>query len=82
MPFQNFWTKILNELGEIVYTNESRVAYKKKDQSVCTVCGKEDSEDAGITLKKCGGCRYYFYCGTDCQLQDSTTTGGWRQSYW
>jgi len=65
--FQNFWIKIMIELGDTMYTKEERLAWKKDERSVCANCGiKGDSED--MTSKKwCGGCRYYSYCGKDCQ---------------
>ena len=33
----------------------------------CHVCGKRDSD--AVTLEKCARCKFYFYCGKDCQLR-------------
>ena len=68
LAFQNFWTKIMLELGyTFCSTEEERLAWKKKDQSKCANCGKESDYEDMTSKKWCGGCRYYSFCGTDCQ---------------
>ena len=40
---------------------------KKRLDAKCSVCGKEDSET--VTLMKCDGCKFYYYCSKECQLK-------------
>mmetsp|Transcript_5962 Transcript_5962/g.6809 ORF Transcript_5962/g.6809 Transcript_5962/m.6809 type:complete len:296 (+) Transcript_5962:338-1225(+) len=64
----NFWTKIMIELGYTLHlTAEERLVNKKKDQSMCAYCGKTGDYEDMTSKKWCGGCRYYSYCGKDCQ---------------
>eukprot|EP00751_Fragilariopsis_kerguelensis_P051188 CAMPEP_0171040362 /NCGR_PEP_ID=MMETSP0736-20130129/44638_1 /TAXON_ID=186038 /ORGANISM="Fragilariopsis kerguelensis, Strain L26-C5" /LENGTH=264 /DNA_ID=CAMNT_0011487685 /DNA_START=507 /DNA_END=1301 /DNA_ORIENTATION=- len=67
LAFQNFWMKIMNEMGDTIYTKEIRLAWKKIEQSKCAHCGKESDYEDMTSKKWCGGCRYYSYCGKDCQ---------------
>jgi len=62
----NFWVKLRNELGVTTgTTEEGRKEIKKMIANFCCVCEKEDSKHK--VFKKCGICKYYSYCGKDCQ---------------
>eukprot|EP00751_Fragilariopsis_kerguelensis_P015054 CAMPEP_0170761370 /NCGR_PEP_ID=MMETSP0733-20121128/2130_1 /TAXON_ID=186038 /ORGANISM="Fragilariopsis kerguelensis, Strain L26-C5" /LENGTH=380 /DNA_ID=CAMNT_0011101339 /DNA_START=213 /DNA_END=1355 /DNA_ORIENTATION=- len=73
LAFQNFWMKIMNEMGDTIYTKEIRLAWKKIEQSICAHCGEESDYEDMISKKWCGGCRLYSYCGRDCQLENWKT---------
>jgi len=38
---------------------------KEHHGTKCTVCEKQDSET--VTLMKCDGCKFYYYCSKECQ---------------
>ena len=61
----SYWVKMRIELGDTEFTAEYRKEVKKKIANICCVCGKEDSKDKAF--EKCGICKYYSYCGKDCQ---------------
>ena len=67
----NFWTKMVIEFASTTYgthlTHEYRIRVKKTRASTCFVCEKTEL-DEGVTLEKCGTCKYVSYCGKECQL--------------
>jgi len=63
------WLKMTIELGNIKHKEESRKEIKKNNSNICAVCGKQELEDNDVTLVKCGICKYYSYCGKDCQTR-------------
>ena len=63
----SFWVKMTIELGDTNITEEERKDVKKFFANVCYVCGKEDSKDK--LFEKCGNCKYYTYCGKNCQTR-------------
>jgi len=70
----NFWLKIMIELGyTLCLTEEERLVNKKGDQSICANCGEDEDYDDMTSKKWCGGCRYYSYCGKDCQRESWKT---------
>ena len=71
MPVIDYWMKhnIKNSLNE---DKEKRTNARQACEGVlerigrrCCVCHKKDSDT--VTLRKCDGCKYYYYCSTDCQ---------------
>ena len=69
----SFWVKMYIECGGTHCTEEERKEIKKKTATICIVCDKEESEDNNnVTLVKCGICKYYAYCGKDCQTYTIT----------
>ena len=68
MPLTLYWRKI----GLKHYGRENKTLMKQYNKDVkeihgtkCSVCGKEDSET--VTLLKCDGCKFYYYCSKECQ---------------
>ena len=68
MPLTLYWRKI----GLKHYVRENRTHMKQYNKEMkklhgtkCSVCGKEDSET--VTLLKCDGCKFYYYCSKECQ---------------
>lgn len=66
-----FWEKMMTELGDTTFTEERRKERKKKVLNVCYICEKENSEV--VTLNQCAICKYYSYCGKECQ------TNHWKE---
>jgi hypothetical protein len=71
----NYWMKITELLYPLIFITpkEERSTGRKKFASLCCICMKGDSEDGDHTwgsgdLNKCGACKYYSYCGKECQL--------------
>ena len=63
------------EMGNTVCTKEQRNEFKYKVANICYVCGKKESDDNNdVTLVKCGVCKYYSYCGKDCQTRQMSTS--------
>ena len=46
-------------------TKQNREDMKEHHGTFCSVCKRMDS--ATVTLRKCDGCRLYFYCSKECQ---------------
>ena len=62
----NFWVKTKIESGGISgTTDEERKNAKKTVANRCYVCNKIDTVEK--TFEKCGICKYYSYCGKNCQ---------------
>ena len=58
--------------GSWKYDREHRAPMKQQTKEMkeltgthCSVCKKEDSET--VTLMKCDGCKFYYYCSKECQ---------------
>ena len=67
-PLVLYWSKHVSKN----FDREDRTQAKKKDKeekerigTECSVCEKEDSET--VTLRKCDGCKFYYYCSKECQ---------------
>ena len=67
-PIATYWLKYTRKNA----TKERRAIEKqaiedKKEETgkLCSVCHKPDSDT--VTLRKCDGCKFYYYCSTDCQ---------------
>ena len=67
-PLILYWRKIRLKH----YARENRTKMKQENAEVkewhgtkCSVCEKEDSET--VTLMKCDGCKFYYYCSKACQ---------------
>ena len=67
----NYWAKMVIKFSSAMYrthlTHEYRIRIKKTRASTCFVC-EETEFDEGVTLEKCGMCKYVSYCGKACQL--------------
>jgi len=65
----SLWAKMGCELGNTQSTEEEnhRKEIKKRNANSCYVCRVKDLEDNDVTLVKCGICKYYSYCGKNCQ---------------
>ena len=63
------WAKTKIEFGDTHITEEERKEIKKIDTIDCFVCGKKETKENNVTLVKCGICKYYSYCGKDCQTR-------------
>ena len=68
-PLILYWKKIWLKNFD---RGEDRTKAKKENEEVkewhgtrCSVCEKEDSET--VTLMKCDGCKFYYYCSKECQ---------------
>ena len=68
MPLNLYWRKISLKN----YDREDRTKMKQDNEEIkerhdakCSVCEKHDSET--VTLMKCDGCKFYYYCSTECQ---------------
>ena len=46
-------------------TKQTRDEQKEYHGTKCSVCEKQDSET--VTLRKCDGCKFYYYCSKECQ---------------
>ena len=67
-PLVIYWNKFgLKNLGREgkTLTKEGNEEMKKCHGTMCSVCGKQDSET--VTLMKCDGCKFYYYCSKECQ---------------
>ena len=53
------------DVGIGTQTKQSHEVLKEHIGTQCSVCGKHDSET--VTLRKCEGCHFYFYCSKACQ---------------
>ena len=67
MPLMLYWGKQGSK-----FHREYRTGMKQKADEVkeltgtqCSVCEKQDSET--VTLMKCDGCKYFYYCSKECQ---------------
>ena len=63
-----YWLKYKrkNSTRERRATEKQVIEDKKEEASrLCCVCHKPDSDT--VTLRKCDGCKFYYYCGTECQ---------------
>ena len=69
MALSSLWAKMKIELGNTFITEEKRKQIKKIDAQECFICRKKDLEDNDVTLVKCGTCKYYSYCGKNCQTR-------------
>jgi len=76
LAIENFWSKLMLELGSDHTTKEHRKEIKNIIGNKCFVCGKEESEENDVTLVKCGKCKIYSYCGKECQLYHWNAEGG------
>mmetsp|Transcript_48318 Transcript_48318/g.54761 ORF Transcript_48318/g.54761 Transcript_48318/m.54761 type:complete len:295 (+) Transcript_48318:157-1041(+) len=63
----NFWEKTIIAFGSTSFTKEKRKHYKKELANKCFTCDKVDSESPNMKFEKCGVCKYYSYCGKECQ---------------
>ena len=72
-PLIQYWKKysLKNYDGELrtrmIQAKQENKEMKKRLDAKCSVCGKEDSET--VTLMKCDGCKFYYYCSKECQLK-------------
>ena len=69
-PLLMYWNKfsLKNknwDREERTQQNESNEDLKKELGTQCSVCEKQDSEI--VTLMKCDGCKFYYYCSKECQ---------------
>ena len=71
-PLLMYWKKI--GLKNWDREDERRTKTKQKDKELkeacgahCSVCRKKDSET--VTLMKCDGCKFYYYCSKECQTK-------------
>jgi hypothetical protein len=67
----NYWLKIAqsSESKVNIFTKEiMRKDLKKIVGNDCVRCKKQKDLDEDVTLKQCGNCKYFFYCGKECQL--------------
>ena len=67
-PIILYWKKI--GLKNIIKEHRSNLKQENKEiqedyGTQCSVCEKEDSET--VTLMKCDGCKFYYYCSKECQ---------------
>ena len=68
-PLYFYWRKHASKTYDQV-DDRNRLKQENEDfkeglGSQCSVCGKQDSET--ITLLKCDGCHFCFYCSKECQ---------------
>ena len=69
MALSSLWTKIKIELGDTDNSEVDRKRINKTAANNCYFCGREDLEDNDVTIVKCGICKYYSYCGKNCQTR-------------
>ena len=68
-PLVLYWKKIgLKNFDRGEDRNHAKQENKEIQEDYgtrCSVCDKEDSET--VTLMKCDGCKFYYYCSKECQ---------------
>ena len=72
-PLILYWRKLgLKNAPKNYGSKNQRTQVKKINEEIkegngakCSVCEKQDSET--VTLMKCEGCKFYFYCSKECQ---------------
>ena len=73
IPLILYWRKLgLKNAPKYYASKNQRTQAKKMIEEIkehsgdeCSVCKKQDSET--VTLMKCDGCKFYFYCSKECQ---------------
>jgi len=67
-PIAYYWLQYTGKNAD----REHRVQIRKGKEMTreekgrwCSVCHKQDSDT--VTLRKCDGCKFYYYCSTECQ---------------
>ena len=62
-----YWQKFYDKqgFGSDLDNKMTRKSIKTDIGNICHGCDKEESDT--VTLKKCGGCNFYYYCSADCQ---------------
>jgi len=78
MALSSFWLKThlktKTKFSDNKSAEENRKEVKKAVANECCMCCKKKSEDNNdVTIVKCGICKFYSYCGKDCQ------TRHWKQ---
>ena len=66
----NYWLKrAQSSVSKVsIFTpNIMRKNFRKQVGKTCFRCGRSDL-DKDVTLKQCGKCEFFFYCGKECQL--------------
>ena len=67
----DYWLKRWE--GDFLSIKQRRRTAKQRTSAMCVVCHltdfDADSEDNDVTLVKCGKCKYYSYCGKNCQTR-------------
>ena len=64
----SYWQKIRlkdEDREERIQTKKVNKKLQEHYGVMCSLCGKEDSET--VTLMKCDGCKFYYYCSKECQ---------------
>ena len=72
----NYWLKrAQSSVSKVsIFTpNIMRKNFRKQVGKTCFRCGRSDL-DKDVTLKQCGKCEFFFYCGKECQLSH------WKES--
>ena len=69
VALMSFWIKMLVELElvDTTHREKERKEMKKNIANICCVC--EEIDTAEKTFEKCGICKYYSYCGNNCQTR-------------
>jgi len=70
-PLCHYWKKHESKMENDDQEDRLQVkkdckATKKRRSNHCAVCKKEDDPET-VTLSKCDGCHFYFYCSKECQ---------------
>ena len=67
-PIATYWLKYTRKNSDRKVRADTRQAIEKKKEVTgrfCSVCHKQDSD--AVTLRKCDGCKFHYYCSTECQ---------------
>jgi len=70
-PLCLYWKKHASKTGNDDAEDRSEVkqdckAVKERRSNHCAMCKKEEDPET-VTLRKCDGCHFYFYCSRKCQ---------------
>ena len=67
-PIANYWLKCTRKKSHRERRAREKQAiedWKQETDRLCSVCHQPDSDT--VTLRKCEGCKFYYYCSTECQ---------------